>query len=621
MDWSNFRDPTGEPDATNEKDMNTFIALTREATVDNMKDAMDWIRKVEAMATALEDAWADYLAQKNTTAQRRAVENLSILRTIILEKVDQATLPLLRFSDKYVDDRTELNIEEIADHVSVGMWATFSDMRPPRKSVQLERMGIKLDIPKPLLHQQEKFIYRFTRLPFVTYNLEAYGREFSPSIPENKSGLDVPRASHKYIVVGDLIHFDILFSPPAAYSIRAGRWTLRDRSTTSLTIRKSDYPSSAQCRLYLKVPDGVILTNDLRLAVWDESEQEWVEDGISDFQCNDASRTVTCYVTTVGILALVKRRTVDLPWKNWFLIPVVDKKINAFMDYAYHGTKGFISEAEIEKSFLGIALTGSNNGSGEKKRVPLTFERHARFSVETQQGHVIVLDILGSQCTLIQPTSSCLADLLYQPMTPGRLLRRLQRKGINLLPAPIDLEALATFASTSATSGSTSATSSLPDCHVKHVSLEERVYYEIARNAAALEFQSSTAWNASLSNSQIGLLVRESTVYTCPHECNEYDCVLVERDSVSQSFVNCPGSGPAPGPEGVQFSLVVGNDYGRRTLFSPMLRPDEQVHMDLARTLTRRVTPEGQQRMQRTSERFAKTIQTLFCLMRPFSQS
>eukprot|EP00981_Chlorochromonas_danica_P008991 scaffold2392_cov166-Ochromonas_danica.AAC.7 len=599
MDWLNFRNPSGETDATNEQDMNTFISITREATVTDMKDAMEWIKKIEGIAVAVEDVWADSLAQRKTEMQRRASEHLSTLHSMILEKVDQATLPLLRFYDKYVDDRTEMNIEEIATNASVGMWATFSDMRPPRKSVQLERMGIKLDIPKPLLQQQEKFTYRFIRMPIVTYNLNAYDEE---KMMNAEIGSRRNRLPTKY-VVGDLIYFDILLAPPSPFFIRAKKWTLRDHSSHSMTIRKSEYPSSAQCRMYVKVPDGVVLSEDLRVAVWDELEQDWVEDGISDFQCNESTRTVQFYITTVGLLALVKKRTVDIPLKKWTIYPVLSKKINTFMQYSSDAAIGYLSEKQLEENFRGLTIvksTPSQYHGGMEAILPLSYERHARLVVQSQQFEVTI-DIIGSQCCLIKPDSNQFSDLLYKALSPGCLLKRLQRKGVSLLPAHIDLNQSETY-------------------KAKLPILEDYVLKQVARGVSAVDFISSD-WNQTLSSSQIGLLARESTVYTCPTEENEYDCVLVQRDEVSTSYKNTPELGFAPGPDGIQFSLVIGNDYGRRPLFSPVLRPDENVHMDLSRTLANRLTPEALNRMRRVNERFQRTVYTLLSLIKPFSQS
>eukprot|EP01031_Cornospumella_fuschlensis_P053237 gene53237-65026_t len=62
LDWLQFREPTGEVDARSEPDMNTFIAAMKEAAVNDMKEAMEVIRKVEFVAYKVEEVWANSLA-------------------------------------------------------------------------------------------------------------------------------------------------------------------------------------------------------------------------------------------------------------------------------------------------------------------------------------------------------------------------------------------------------------------------------------------------------------------------------------------------------------------------------------------------------------------------------
>lgn len=144
----------------------------------------------------------------------------------------------------------------------------------------------------------------------------------------------------------------------------------------------------------------------------------------------------------------------------------------------------------------------------------------------------------------------------------------------------------------------------------------------MAASASSLEFTSASAWNTTLNESQIGICVRESNVFTCPAEMNEFECILVERDEVSISYQNTPELGFAPGPDnGIFYSLVYGNEYGNRPLFSHVLRPNEIAHLELSRTLGNRITPEAMERLKRTNQRFAKTIYTLLSLIKIYSQS
>jgi len=406
MDWLRFTNPTEEPDARVEKDMNTFISLMKDAPVKDLKDAIEQIGHIIKVASTVNDVWSQHLAEFDFRGQIQAMKTLDTLKEIVLEKLDLATVRLLRFVDTLLV-KSELNIEEVVGSFSVGMWANYNDMRPIRKSVQLERVGVYLDIPKQLLAQNEKFVYRLIRMPISSYNFGAYS-----STANNES-------MTKFIV-GDVITFDILLSAPAAFYLRAKQWTIRDRSASSVTLRRSHYPSSVACRMLLKVPDNIVMTEDIRAAVWNEDLKDWTEDGISDFQYNEANRTAQFYITTVGTLALVKSRTADLPYKSWLLAPV-------------HG------DLKNKDVFESLSFEHSKSSI-----YPPMYEKHARFTIQTQK-HELVIDIMGSKCMLVQPDTKNFSDIIGKIMSPGAILSNLQRKGINLMPTPLEQRSVEGF--------------------------------------------------------------------------------------------------------------------------------------------------------------------------------
>ncbi len=152
--------------------------------------------------------------------------------------------------------------------------------------------------------------------------------------------------------------------------------------------------------------------------------------------------------------------------------------------------------------------------------------------------------------------------------------------------------------------------------------MEDEVWRHVANSASALEFASAKEWNATLNESQIGVLVRESCVFACPGETYDYECVLVERDEVSNSFNNTPELGHAPGPDsGIMYTLVFGNEYGNKKLFSHVARPNEKTHVYFRKTLENRLSPEAIVRMRRMNQRFQKTVYTLLSLIKIYSQS
>jgi hypothetical protein len=382
--------------------MNTFITLMKELKVNDITEALDAIRTIERVAEVVEVVYSDRMADKDIVAQARSCEYLKQFSQLILDKLDASTVQYLRFVDSHMNEKAEINVEEVASRVSIGMWASFNDNRPIRKSIQLERMNVQLDIPKQILNQETRFVHRVTRIPIDTISYSAY-------LPSGAS--EKPGQSTKYIV-GDLLYVDILIPPPQAFTLRAKKWTIRDRSPASLIPRKSPYPSSVAGKCYFRVPDEVILSDDVRAMLWNDDTHEWVEDGITEYQYSEASRMVQFYLAAVGTIALVRDRIFDMPYRKWSLVPVRDLDVEL-------------------RSKLADDYSGNS----------ALYERQARFTVETQRFEIII-DIVGTKCRLMAPDNKQLSDLLGKELDPGVLLLKLQRRGINLLPTPRDLKSV-----------------------------------------------------------------------------------------------------------------------------------------------------------------------------------
>ena len=143
---------------------------------------------------------------------------------------------------------------------------------------------------------------------------------------------------------------------------------------------------------------------------------------------------------------------------------------------------------------------------------------------------------------------------------------------------------------------------------------------EMAKCSSALDFVSSEQWGA-LSESQVGLLARESTTYSCVNEAFDYESVLVEQDEVSDSFRSVAGSTPITGvgSAAAKYTLVFGNEYGNRRGFDNKPRPGEVSHLELATAVGSRCTPEARERIERCNELFQETVYTLLSLVRPLS--
>jgi len=545
LDWEKFCAPTDAPDAENENDMNTFITLTNNNEVTEMKEVLNVVRSVVLVADTVQSVWSQSLSErdyKNLTITNSYLEQFS---RSIFEKLDSATANFLRLVDNHLNDRSEIQVEEEAQGAVLGFWGSFNEMRPIRKSIQFEKMGIQLDVPKQIL-QQHIMVHRVIRLPIEHMSTSIYNK------PET--------AGMSKQVLGDLIKFDILIPPPQAFEIRAKRWIIRDKSSGATTLRTSPYPSNVGTRCFIKVPDNVIMSNDVRVMLWDEDAQDWSEEGITDYQYSDQGRLCQFMLTTVGIVALVKERTVDFPYKSWTLAPS--------------------RSIAIKNPFS---------------------EQEARFTLNTTRFEVVI-DVKGAQCFLAKAFDPAVNDLIGVEMPPAMLLANLYKRGVNLLPHASDIPRVERNGT------------------AKRLDLEDDVLSEMARAAQCFDF-SSSPWNKQLSEQQVGLLARESTVYTAQGEKYDYECILVEEDSVTELRMHAPdlGSISGVGPSNCVFKLVLGNQYGTRPGYTHAVRPGEMPHVELLDSMRARITPGSLERHGRGNELFQDTVFKLLQLVRPLS--
>ena len=137
----------------------------------------------------------------------------------------------------------------------------------------------------------------------------------------------------------------------------------------------------------------------------------------------------------------------------------------------------------------------------------------------------------------------------------------------------------------------------------------------MSRWVSSYDYQSSPEWARSIDENKIGLLARESSCYTGGIDSFDFDCVLAENDEFSESNMNSPGTGAIEAP-GVKYTLVMGNEYGSKKVFSNEPRRAEVGHMTICEAMMSRQTPEAGERAQRTNGRFEKTVYTLLCGLR-----
>lgn len=613
FEWKKFRNPTDEFDAMLDSDMNTFLSILEDEQPQPFPAVLESIKRIEKVSNAMEKVFCNTLAllqENDQILQQRSLNYLRRFIHIIFQKYNTATALYLKHMDSYLNEKSqELHLEVTALSTCLALWGSFSDSRLPRKSVVFDSLGIQLDIQKQLLQQEIRYIFRMMRIPIDIYT----------------------RPESQYHVVGDIISFDILQPPQRSVVMPGKNWTIRDDSTRSNNIKQIAYPSSVGCRCYIKVPFHVIMSEDIRIAVWNETFHDWREEGISDFQYIASANLVQFVINTVGILALVKKRNIDFPYKNWNLSPMIMKsRIDSPYEYVQ---------------------SASRKVGGVFKLITLKFP--------------ITIHIVDDDCILVEPILENLKNLLNVPMSPGQLVYKLMLCGINILPR-YDLDktltssmqresemmnqvqndlVLSEASSQSIMDSSTNQQNDSPETEElvssvaeetnesKTISpvnqlyvnkklpiLEEDVLLAISKCASAIEFQCCNVWNNELKYYEIGLLARESNVYCGAHATVEFDCILAQMDKFSNSFIRAKQEDIlTSSSSGVKYLLIMGNEYNSKKEFSLEPRPSEVTHVDLIKTLQRRITKDALINIEQCDERFHQAVNSLLRLIKPFS--
>ena len=389
--------------------MNTFLSLTSDIHLTNMAETMEFVRKMEAVANSVQAVYSNSLADGNIQMQSRSSGYIQQILNMINQKIDSATAHILRFVDHHVNEKSEIFVEESANQVSMGIWASYSDVRLIRKSIQFEKMGIQLDIPKQILNQEARYVHRILRIPIES-------SATADLIGLSLSGTKALKRSKKR-VLGDIIQIDILLPPPQAFTMRAKKWTVRDNSASAFMVQRSTYPSSVGSRCYFKVPSDVVMSDDVRIGLWDSENKDWTKEGLSDFQYSESTRMAQFHIAAVGTIALVRDRVWELPYKGWSL----------------RATRNVNEEINID-----VAVMSSREQSMVYEVGGKHFEQQACFTLNTA-NHELVINIVGTYCVLTGPKRTEFSDLLGVPLSPGLLLTKLQRRGVNLLPTDEDL--------------------------------------------------------------------------------------------------------------------------------------------------------------------------------------
>jgi hypothetical protein len=546
LDWEKYVEPTSDYEVTSERDINTFLSLNLNQKGLGKDGTILLTSQISTLVNALDAVWAGAVASGNDTQRNSCLTYKNMFEKLLKSQIDEYSGKLLRTADQELNDRGEYQKEFKSEGgVCMGIWACLTDIRPIRKAIHFEELEISIDVPKQILQQDSKFVHRCIKLPFDTHNFQAY--------------TETSEESQKYVIVGDIIIIDILLPPPSSYDLSAKKWILKDRSEKAQELKYStSYPSTVPSKCTIKISEKVHMTDDLTMAYFDSSSGKWIDSVLQEYSYNSETRQVQFNTTSLGAFALVKKRQNSFPYKSWSLSP-------------------------------------QNISTNMKEN----YEKYCQLKINVE-GLPIAINVIGDMCCLVEPINlPAVRDLLNKKLSPGALLLKLQKRGINILPTKLNPTHL--------------------DRPCKDIDLEEEVMTTMALCASSLDF-SSTPWMhlEQCGPSRIGIYVRESVVYIGSEDLYDYECVLIEKDSVSDSYIKAPDSTLLPGC-GAKYLLVMGDQYKTITdgTYSHKPRPNERYRVNLIESLDTRLTAECKERILRTNGGFEHTVLTLLRLVRP----
>jgi len=569
-DWAKYVECNPLPDASREKEINTYLSELADTRVDDLTQALEVVKVAGEIASNVVSHTSRMKARGELEDAAYHYKFATRLHEAAVDKVDQATVKVLQYYDRWVrSDRNDSSkqgeciLSKQLHKTRYAVWINMSQKGFRIKPLDFSDVDLGTDVPKPIT---------LTRLAVRNLYMPYDWISTSGSVlTENLMGLRS---------LGGLFMLELLQVPPPLKSIKGA--VIRLSTVVQMDrLERLNYPldgsttvAAQYFRCQYKVSDEVLLSDDPRVAWWDPQKEGWNEEVVSEVTYTAETRSVRFHTIRVGAFALVQERRLDLPYKGWSLAPV-------FNLHEYQDPRDWVEECLL--------------------------------TIHTQR-FMIVIQIKGTLCRLVQPNVAELEHLREKGREPGALLQGLFEAGINLMPKASDIP------DQSEEEGEVS--SDEKPTTLKTDGLEQVLCEEISSMAASFDFKASR-WNQTLGPDRCCFNVRETSVFTGfagvgSSETLDYRMCLGEVDSASESCKNAPTVGTLPMSPGVKFSLVKCSDTAKK--FDPtQVERGTRTQVYLYNALKGTCTPEAAERVSESSVRFQQVVKQMLYLIRPFS--
>jgi len=450
----------------------------------------------------------------------------------------------------------EIKLMHECDGIRLGLWVNL--FKKTFKTFLLDFTGLGITVTVPKVFQNLHVAVRVTHFPYGTVSSQRFARAD--------------------IVLGGVFQLDILDLPPVAKQVKG--WVMRQITPEGTAISKNTYPVgsalgtinmvAAQIKCSIKLPKGLILPEEPKVAWFHPIDMRWATESIFDVDFHPDTNELRFNTVSVGSIAVVQDRLMDLSYKEWSLAPVMPK---------------------------------GGESCGEEVRLTI---KTPRFTV--------VIAATGPLCRLISPEIAPLAELRGQEMEAGDLLNKLQAAGLNILPEDED-------AVSAKYDGSEEA-----GVVLKTRELEDKLCQELSYLSTSFDFCSSR-WNNSVGKDRCCFQAKETDAFTGGSDLVDYNMVVIENDAMSQSAMDSLGGREGDVVKevcvngGMKCLLVAGGEGPSSRSFDSALVDGMQSEVYLQSCLENIACKETIARVEKSSGVMSSTVRSLLQLTRPFSFS
>mmetsp|Transcript_50053 Transcript_50053/g.162019 ORF Transcript_50053/g.162019 Transcript_50053/m.162019 type:complete len:652 (-) Transcript_50053:122-2077(-) len=412
LNWQKFVSCTSRPNVAFESEITTYMTSVREERADKMEDALRKCHESEDIIGDLMELLCKAKEEGDVARQEWCMKYVQEIRKLEIDQIDEATGYLLQYIEKQ-DANTQSQVYlawgQQNDDIKIGFWGHLQSKGFRAKLIEFPRVAIGMEMPKSIALQSMGHCIGVRAL-YTAYDST-----------DNK---DTSQLS-----VGGMIRVDLLSIPPFSKKVKG--WTIRQVPSPGQELLRLPYPNQEHattstaiavqpCKIEYKVPSHVLVGKSPTISWWDQQEEKWSTEGITEISWESESRKISFWSARLAAFSITQPRYLDLPYKHWSMRAVaplvVDLKIRA---------------ARFELHFVisedGLRLKGPD----EPELHSIMFATPEEANRPDAEGTGVAPQVGGGN-----------SHRAPRVRSPGTLLKELRECGLNLMPEDGDAEYL-----------------------------------------------------------------------------------------------------------------------------------------------------------------------------------